>query len=202
MRLRQDQQPLFRLEDPAATICKVKKPRSSHHAPIVNGDHLPRVEKVTDASVVPVRRGGADLHVVLAHDDIVLDPTLGSDVEHAAWHVGAVVERRIAERTSRREEGHPSSQRLRTSHLWDRRRCAAACRIQRSGAARSRGGRSAARLARLAHREASRERPAAEGRRRGRLGAEHRRAIRAAPPRRLACCRQLRRFGRRPARRP
>mmetsp|Transcript_129793 Transcript_129793/g.416476 ORF Transcript_129793/g.416476 Transcript_129793/m.416476 type:complete len:313 (+) Transcript_129793:639-1577(+) len=75
----------------------MQEPRASDHSSVIDDDDLPGVQEVADAGVVRIRRGGADLHVVFAHDDVVLHATLVAVVEQAVLHGSAVVEGRVPE---------------------------------------------------------------------------------------------------------
>mmetsp|Transcript_651 Transcript_651/g.1515 ORF Transcript_651/g.1515 Transcript_651/m.1515 type:complete len:215 (-) Transcript_651:311-955(-) len=75
----------------------MQEPRASDHSSVIDDDDLPGVQEVADAGVVRIRRGSADLHVVFAHDDVVLHATLVAVVEQAVLHGPAVVEGRVPE---------------------------------------------------------------------------------------------------------
>mmetsp|Transcript_57512 Transcript_57512/g.168923 ORF Transcript_57512/g.168923 Transcript_57512/m.168923 type:complete len:302 (-) Transcript_57512:154-1059(-) len=81
--LRHHQQPLLGLEDPASAVGQVQEPGAHHHSTVVDHDDLPGVQEVSNPRVVRVRRRCSNLHVVFAHEHVVLQPAALAVVEHA-----------------------------------------------------------------------------------------------------------------------
>mmetsp|Transcript_5306 Transcript_5306/g.14725 ORF Transcript_5306/g.14725 Transcript_5306/m.14725 type:complete len:241 (-) Transcript_5306:651-1373(-) len=74
--LTHDDKPVFGLEDPTPAIGELQEPCSSHRAPLINSDAIPRTQNETCSRIIRVRWRDPGLHIAVAHNAVVPKATL------------------------------------------------------------------------------------------------------------------------------